>query len=263
MKHAICVVLLASVVSLQGFDNLDFEQIPPPTNSWTDNVPGWLHIGANGHGGNWWNVNSFNLSGWAEPFVVQFEDPPPPELPWPASPIDGQFSIGFFSAWAAGTTTADFFGPSYPDYGFNGDEDIGRAWISQTGTIGMDEPRLTLLTDYEGPNYTGPEGEVVGYLSIYFEGMPVMFALEDTVFMGQPMKRLVGDLSSFVGQTGELRIGIEGPHQFVIDDIELIPEPTSLALLVLGAAGLCAWRRPRPGRCNVPLIAATRHSNPT
>ena len=51
---------------------------------------------------------------------------------------------------------------------------------------------------------------------ISFDGNPVAFTLEDEENSGQLSKRVWADLTSFVGQTGELRIGIEGPHTFRI-----------------------------------------------
>jgi len=247
MKRSMSAVFLASAISLSAFDNLDFEQIPPPPDPWSVEVPSWQHIGANGGGGGYWNVNGANLSGWAEASVVYFADPPLQGTIWfpPPPPIDGLLSMALSGSWPAGTTTADYFGPEYTNYGFTGSEDIGRAWIGQTGTIEPDAPWLTLTTDYAGRNETisprPPEVPVFGYLTISFDGAPVAFTLEDagTGSVGQPLRQLRADLSPFAGQTGELRIGIEGPHTFVIDNIQLVPEPSPLALLVACLGAVC------------------------
>jgi hypothetical protein len=247
MKRVMSAVLLASAVSLPAFENLDFEQIPPPPDPWNVTVPSWQHIGANGGGGGFWNVNGANLSGWAEAWVIYDSDPPLPGTIGfnPPPPIDGLFSMAFSAAW-----------PLLPNQPTT--NDYGSAWIAQTGTIEADTPWLTLITDYTGPHTEyydyeeNPDYFEVGYLTLYFDATPVGFTLEDagTGSVGQPLRELRADLSAFAGQTGELRIGIEGPHTFVIDDIQLIPEPSSFSLLVGSIAALGVrkiLRRPKSG----------------
>ncbi|MCU0772183.1 MAG: hypothetical protein MUE94_10520 [Verrucomicrobia bacterium] len=245
MKRAAIIMLLASVIRPWAFENLDFEQTPAPTEAWTDNVPGWRHIGANGGGGSYWNVNRANLSGWAEASLIYQNTPESPWTVWPTPPIDGLFSMAFSAFW-----------PLLPQPTTN---DYTSAWIGQTGFIEPGAARLTLITDYTGPQivyYPENPGEfAVGTLTLYFEGTPVPFTLHDagTGMIGQPLRELRADLGPFSGQTGELRIGIEGPHTFVIDEIHFVPEPGPASLLVagLGAFGLLGtWRARRPrSRC--------------
>jgi hypothetical protein len=237
MQRSISAVLLASAVSLSAFENLDFEEIPPPPDPWSVTVPGWTHISAIGGGANYWNVNMVNLSGWAEATVIYDADPPLPGTIWspPALPLDGLFSMALSAGW-----------PLLPST-----NDLSAAWIGQTGTIAPAAPRLTLLTDYTGPRvWSDPENpgwDTVGYLTIYFDASPVDFTLADagTGPEGQPLRQLSADLSPFAGQTAELRIGIEGPHNFLIDNIEFVPEPTSLAFLAACVGAVCIryWLR--------------------
>jgi hypothetical protein len=235
MKCTIGAVLLASALNLPGFENLNFEQTSPPTYDYGPGyVPGWQNVGPNSWGDHYYNVNLVNLSGWPEAFVVSDD---PQFWSWP-TPLAGRFSMAFSASWPSAPTTNDLSG----------------AWIAQTGTIEADAPWLTLLTDYTGPATTFyyPDPEMtnyfaVGYLTIYFDGTPVEFTLADagTGPVGQPLRQLWADLSPFAGQTGELRIGIEGPHSFVIDNIALVPEPALLSLLaaVAGILGVPAIRR--------------------
>jgi hypothetical protein len=164
-------------------------------------------------------------------------DGPPPSLPAGVGlPLEGRVSIAFSAFW-----------PLLP--GQPTTNDYTSAWIAQTGTVEPAASWLGLVTDYTGPHIAyhpeNPADFAFGYLRIYFEGTPVAFTLEDagTGPVGQPLRQLWADLRPFGGQTGELRIGIEGPHQFVIDDIQLIPEPSTLALLLCGTALLVVRRR--------------------
>lgn len=238
MQRAISAVLLASAIPLSAFENLDFEQTPPPADTWTEDVPGWQHIGAIGGAGNYWNVNFANLSGWAEATLLHLDGPVFPGGPWPAPPMDGRVSIAFSAFW-----------PLLPNQPTT--NDYGSAWIAQTGSIEPDAPWLKLVTDYTGPHTSyypeNPDYFAVGHLTIYFDRTPVPFGLVDagTGALGQPLRELRADLSPFAGQTGELRIGIEGPHTFVIDDIQFVPEPSPLALVVAGLGIICLHSRLR------------------
>jgi hypothetical protein len=229
MKCIVALALLAFTMPLHAFENLDFEQTPPPEESWTDNVPGWQHISVIGGAGDYWNVNTINLSGWAEAFVLHLDAPMFPWSNWPVQPLDGRVSMAFNAVWPLLPTT----------------NDVGSAWIRQIGTIEPGASRLTLLTDYTGPHIAyypeNPDDFEVGSLTLYFDETPVDYVLQDAGVgaEGQPLRHLWADLGAFAGQTGELRIGIEGPHTFIIDDIQLVPEPSPLASLAACLGALC------------------------
>lgn len=231
-----CGVCLLVTLRVSAFENLDFEQITTtPPFGYPVNVPGWRHIGANSGGGDYWNVNSPNLSGWAEPVVVSRND-----LGWggqTGQPLAGDYSIALTSFWPDPETgyVPDIWNPPPP-------ADITRAWIGQTGTIPTEAPWLTLITDYTGPLYSSPGYVAPARLIIDFAGSPVRFTLEDLPGGGWPLKRLWADLESFAGQTGELRIGVEGRHWFSIDDLQFVPEPSAASLLLLALATVALSR---------------------
>jgi len=265
MKSLLRPALLASVVRVAAFDNRDFEltQVDLPSFGQVV-VPGWRHLGANGGGGAYWNLNAPNLSQWAEATVVVPYPAYPSFLPGPV--IAGGFSMMFTTLYPLGMTVRNL---GFLPPGFTGSEDISSAWIGQTGLIDAGLPRLTLLTDYRGPGVYG------AHLSIYFAGTPVAYTLQNTLLLdslSHPLQLLKADLRPFGGLTGELRIGVSGdlPHgsftgftggegtRFIIDNLAFVPEAGSpwpvvtLAGLLVGASvgRRCAYGN----RARVPTV---------
>lgn len=229
-------VILAEANAVGGaFVNLDFEQGMGDPNRWDFIFPGWSHISGIGT-----PVDGVaNLSEWAEAVLTTSG------MGYGPGVLEGSHSIAFFCSYARWVTSGDQYS-GWVDMGYTGEEEIGRAYISQTGTVEGGGEWLTFLTSYTGPRQPDPGVDFlrddVGEMVIQFDGAPVGFALAETQRDGRSLNRVWADLRPFIGVTGDLRIGVEGPQTFVIDSLRLVPEGRNeLGVIGLAAVGGLAW----------------------
>ncbi|MFM8359009.1 MAG: hypothetical protein ACKOET_10690, partial [Verrucomicrobiota bacterium] len=226
-----------------GFENvLDWNgnPIPPgtvgPIATW-GGLPGWSHYGPNSGSstvlGSYWNINGPNLGMWAEAFILDAADPGCCGSP-PYPSLEGRFSVGLISGYPADTA---LFRDPWTGQPYATTRYIGRAGIAQS--IGL-PPDITELTCY----YTDLSypGHDEGSLVLKFNQQVLGYTLEPAVGPNGPTTLLRADLTPVAGQYGELRIGIEGRGFFVVDNIVVVPEASTVAgalLVVLAmAAGL-------------------------
>lgn len=244
-------------------------------------LTGWAHYGpvsgSTSGLGYRFAVNGFNPAGWAEAYLVDntwtpalyqdvtesWRDFLVVDNTWhwnsPTSAdrsLDGRYSIALMSFYPADALITD------PQWGFSGWSDIGtrsgdslylgRAGIAQTVTLPPDIEEFTCY--YTQPNITDfPTG---GSVVLSFNNQVLGYTLEPTLGPKGPTTLLRADLTPLAGQSGELRIGIEGPGYFLIDSITVIPEASATAggsLLALGVM-LLAARRHRARSRDAPSL---------
>jgi len=216
------ILVVAGVVAAGpagAFDNLDFEQIDGPPSDWASPSTGWRLVGALGP-----NLDGIpNLSGWAEGYRTSRSSPAT------SSVIEGDYSVAFESSYARWVMSGEVW-PGWEDLGYTGTELIGQAFIAQAGWIELGVTALSFWTDYAGPRYPDasapPWAQDVGELALYFDDEPISFRMEAFDVGGWALNRVIGDLRPFAGRFGELRLGVEGPHRFLVDDLrfEMVPE---------------------------------------
>lgn len=219
LERILIAVGLAAAGSVGAFDNLDFEQIDGEPSDWASPSSGWRLVGALGP-----NLDGIpNLSGWAEGYRTSRSSPATSFV------IEGDHSVAFESSFARWLTSGEVW-PGWEDLGYTGTELIGQAFIAQMGWIEPGVTELSFWTDYAGPRYPDatapPWAQDVGELALYFSGEPIAYRLEDSPIGGWALKRVIADLRPFAGQFGDLQLGVEGPHRFVVDQLrfEIVPE---------------------------------------
>lgn len=228
-----CWAVLAGVASTSAgaFVNLDFETVDDSALGVASLSTGWRVLGPLGPG-----LDGIpNLSGWAEAYRTS-----QPGL-GVSTVIFGKHSVAFESWYARSATVRDSW-PGWEDLGYSGYEPIGSVFIGQAGWMAAGVTTLSFLTDYSGPHYPDPSdpplAQDVGELALYFDDEPIGFWLEPYDSPGGTLNRILADLTPFAGRYGELRMGVEGPHRFVIDRLRFESVPESAAGRSLGILGM-------------------------
>lgn len=191
------------------------------------------------------NVNDTTTAGWGNQYasfagagggnyLVAYDGSgygamPTITLPAGASPVS--LSISNTTYAALSMTHGDSFGKAFGD---------DRATLGVVETDYPDFFKVT-LTGYSGAGGTGdPTGSVDFYLADYRSDTDYILDTWETVDLlplGAARSITFLFASSDVG-----RYGINTPTYAAIDDITFVPEPASLALVLLGGAGLLRRR---------------------
>ncbi len=136
-------------------------------------------------------------------------------FPYGFAPLDGQYSVGLEGRPLGG----------------------GPASIGQTGLIPMNSLSVVFLL----------RDEQVGYFYVSFKGNVLPYS----VIWSEPgFDICAADISSYAGQTGELRFTESYGGRAILDDIQFstqaVPEPGTAALFTMGAlamSGRFLWRK--------------------
>ncbi len=215
-------VFLASVNGLlaQGFINTTFErplfpQPPAPSGSpqfldWATWAPGWSHSSGSDTGVLYYEHPHFGISQWY--LLVRN----PGSLNY-GGPLAGSYSLAMHSGYL---NNQDFNSP------------WTEAFISQTAVVPADTLSLRFLASQP--------------ISVQANGTPVPL-----IFLGG--NQWAGDFSAYAGLSTELKImntttpGNLGVPPTILDNITFsntpVPEPAGIALFLLGAGALLAFRR--------------------
>jgi len=213
------IQLLAAVLSLlsvahgQGtFQNLDFENgsfIPIPGHAdaveFSLAMPGWSgYVGTNQV--NWVLYNTLSLS--EAGIAIQGPDDPSPNL------FHGRFFV-----------VLQYGNDAYTSQGM-----VGSA-LAQTGTIPIGTQSIRLLSN----------NPYVLLFDLSFGGSTIPLFNVGISANGRPIWG--GDISSFAGQTGELRFAGAGYLDYIQFSTQQVPEPSALSLIGVGALLVCTRLR--------------------
>lgn len=207
-----------------SFQNLDFENVSePPPGGWRTgdevSVASWEGLYYDLGNDGLFRVNAMNAGAVSWPTITA------------PSAIAGQYSMGFLL--------------------FAGTPQVG---VAQTATLGPGEQWLTLVTDLNRTDFSATGTQ---HLQILFNDNPVSFDLSATEINGRELWLLKGDLRSYAGQTGTLKIlaWSNSAEDFAwsrlnVDNLQLVPEPP--AVMVAASMGIgslllkaLVLRRPR------------------
>jgi hypothetical protein len=205
----------------QSFVNLNFEQATVPTSytagdfvhlSWSSAAPGWSHNSI-GDDTSYVYYGSRHL-GISQCYLIKDK-----YSPYYAAGLQlaGNYSLSFCSGYAVS---------------YDGSGGWLNAYISQTGAISSTANSLWMLA-------TGP-------FEVYLNGVAINM-------VSQGGNSYAGDITGFAGTTSELKIAnTTGANDFRSTDVDnirfstvVVPEPSALAILGLGAIALRLARAKR------------------